>query len=99
MKHIDFTSAQVINELGFDEYTEDLYMNTPIGIKGVKKSSNGEVIAERTWHTGDLCQRDKDWEVQYPSSNWIPAPTVFEVVNWFEKYLGIIIEPGYNRDH
>lgn len=98
MKHINLTSAQVLNKLGFDEYTEDLYMNTPVGIKGVK-SKNGEIVAERTWHTGDLCRRDKEWEVEYPSSNWIPAPTVFEAVDWLEKHLGIIIEPGYNREH
>ncbi len=98
MKHINFESAQVLNKLGFDEYTEDLYMNTPIGIKGVK-SKDGETVAERTWHTGDLCQRDKEWEVEYPSPNWIPAPTVFETVDWLEKHLGIIIEPGYNRDN
>lgn len=40
MKHVDFSLAVILNNLGFDEYTEDLYLKTPIGIKVIKGDFN-----------------------------------------------------------
>ena len=88
MKHVDFNLSVILNKLGFDEYTEDLYLKTPVGIKAVKGDPKNPT-AERVWHTGDLEPHNSDWGITYPSANWIPAPTVFEVIDWFEKYIGI----------
>lgn len=98
MKHIDFYSATILNKLGFDEYTEDLYLKTPVGIRAVKSIQNNPV-AERIWHIGDLEPRNNDWGIIYPSANWIPAPVIFEIIDWLEKYMGFIIQPTYNKEN
>lgn len=96
MKHVDFSLAVILNNLGFDEYTEDLYLKTHIGIKVIKGDFNNPAT-ERVWYTGDLVPRNSDLGIKYPSANWIPAPTVFEVVDWFEKNIGFIIQPTYDE--
>lgn len=98
MKHVDFNLSVILNNLGFDEYTEDLYLKTPVGIKAVKGDPKNPT-AERVWHTGDLEPHNSDWGITYPSANWIPAPTVFEVIDWFEKYMGFIIQPTYSKEN
>ena len=96
MKHVDFYLSKILNNLGFDEYTEDLYLKTPVGIKAVKGDPKNPT-AERVWHTGDLEPRNSDWGITYPSANWITAPTVFEDIDWFEKNIGFIIQPTYDE--
>ena len=98
MKHVDFNLSVILNKLGFDEYTEDLYLKTPVGIKAVKGDPKNPT-AERVWHTGDLEPHNSDWGITYPSANWIPAPTVFEVIDWFEKDIGFIIQPTYSKEN
>lgn len=98
MKHVDFNSSVILNNLGFDEYTEDLYLKTPVGIKAVKVDSKNQTT-ERVWHTGDLVPHNSDWGITYSSANWIPAPTVFEVIDWFEKHIGFVIQPTYDKEY
>ena len=78
-KHVSYESAIALRKLCFDEYTEDLYLFARVGIRVECTHTDGNKT-ERTFHQGDLCQRDPDWAITYPSENWIPAPFVFDVV-------------------
>ena len=91
-KHVSYESAVALHKLGFDEYTEDLYLFARVGIRVERTHTDGNKT-ERTFHRGDICQRDPDWAITYPSENWIPAPFVFDVVKWLEETMGIKIVP------
>lgn len=96
-KHVSYESAVALHKLGFDEYTEDLYLFARVGIRVERTHTDGNKT-ERTFHRGDLCQRDPDWAITYPSENWIPAPFVFDAVKWLEETMGIKIVPMFVTD-
>ena len=89
--HITFNIAKVFNKLGYDEKTDYLYLNN-YGIKAVKGDLN-DPIAERIYHQGDIVRYDETWGIIYPSTYWIPAPYVFDIVIWLKNIFNIIIEP------
>lgn len=97
MKHVSFDNAKTLETIGFDEYTHYLYMKTRIGIKVVKGDLEKHE-SERIYHEGDLYLRDKDWGIDYPSTHWIPAPYVYQVINWFDRFYNIQIIPIFNNE-
>ena len=96
-KHVSYETAVALHKLGFNEYTEDLYLFAKVGIRVERTHTDGNKT-ERTFHRGDLCQRDEDWAIKYPSENWIPAPFVFDAVKWLEETMGIKIVPIFTHD-
>lgn len=89
---IKFNIAKIYHKLGYDEKTDYLYLNVRYGLKAVKGDLT-EPVAERIYYEGDIVKVDESWGITYPSSQWIPAPYVFDIVIWLKNNFNIIIEP------
>lgn len=66
------------------------------GVRAVKSNKDGKTVAERTYNKGVIEPIDHEWEIEYPSANWIPAPNVYNVIRYLDEHLNVVIVPVYN---
>ena len=94
---VSFKTAKALYEIGYKEQSDYLYLITYPGIKAVL-SDNGETKGIKVFREGALEKVDPEYGVVYPSSNWIPAPYVFDVIKWLDEKFGIRYIPVFNSE-
>ena len=96
-KVVSFKIAKILNDIGYNEQTDFLYCITYPGIKAVL-SDNGETKGIKEFREGALEKVDPEYGVVYPSSNWIPAPYIFDIIKWFDEKYGIRYIPIFDKE-
>lgn len=97
-KIVSFKIAQILNDIGYKEQTDFLYCITYPGIRAVLSNDAGDKKVVKEFKEGALEKIDPELGVVYPSTHWIPAPYVFDVIKWFDEKYGIRYIPIFDKE-